>query len=352
MEKEAMEKPYIIAEVGVNYYDIAEKMHISFFEAAKLMILKAKEGGADAVKFQTYKAEKLASKNSPAYWDQNKEPTKSQYELFKKFDFFNAEEYKKLAEYAKNIDIDFFSTPFDIEAVDFLEGCNKYYKIASADITNTPLLKKIAKKGKVILLSTGASTIKEIKEALNIIEQTKNGTKVVLLHCVLSYPTLNKDANLNKIRYLQKEFPKNQIGYSDHTLPDKNMLVLTTAYLFGAIFIEKHFTLDKSLQGNDHYHAMDVNDLKRFKENIKLLNEILSKNEKDYLQCEIIPRKQARRSIVLKRDMKKDEIVREKDLTVKRPGTGISPQRFYEIIGKKVVKDLKEDYILKEKDLK
>jgi len=345
-----MKKPYIIAEVGVNYYDIAKKNGISFFEAAKLMILKAKEGGANAVKFQTYKAEKLASKNSPAYWDQNEEPTKSQYKLFKKFDIFNAKEYRKLAEYAEKIGIDFFSTPFDMEAVDFLEDYNKYYKIASADITNFPLLQKVAKKGKTILLSTGASTIKEIKEALDIIEKTKPGLKVVLLHCVLSYPTLNKNANLNRIKYLQKEFPKNQIGYSDHTLPDRNMLILTVAYLLGAVFIEKHFTLDKSLKGNDHYHAMDVNDLKEFRKNIELLSEILSKNEKNYLQCEEISRKQARRSIVLSRNMKEDEIIEEKDLMVKRPGTGISPQRFYEIIGKRIVKDLKEDHILEEKD--
>lgn len=346
-----MNDPYIIAEIGVNYYDISKKENISYIEAAKLMIKKAKEAGANAAKFQSYKASKIASKNSPAYWDTSKEPIKSQYELFDKFDKLNEKDYKELSKYCNLIGIDFLSTPFDLDAVDYLSNIVKYYKIASADITNIPLLEKIAKKDKKILLSIGASTIKEIKLALDIIKKVNPKIEVSLLHCVLSYPTLNSNANLNKIKILKEKFPNNEIGYSDHTVPDKNMLILTTAHLFGAKIIEKHFTLDKNLKGNDHYHAMDVEDLKKLKQNLELLNEVLSKNEENYLPCEEIPRKQARRSIVLSKKLKKGEILKEENIIIKRPGTGISPLEYYNIIGKKINKDLEEDSILKKSDI-
>ena len=276
------EKPYIIAEVGVNYYDIAQKEKISPMAAAKLMIDKAKAGGADAIKFQSYKAAKLASKYSPAYWDTTKEKTKSQYELFKKFDQFGAKEYLALARYAKTKGIEFLSTPFDFEAIRFLNKVVKYFKVASADITNFPFLEKIAATKKPILLSTGAATIGEIDEALDVIKKVNNKAKVILLHCILSYPTKYQDANLKRITHLKKIFPEYEIGYSDHTLPDESMLTVSTAVLLGANVIEKHFTLDKSLPGNDHYHAMDFEDLKRFRKNLTLLNQILSKNEKNY----------------------------------------------------------------------
>ena len=171
---------YIIAEIGVN--------HEGSLDKAKSLILDAKEGRADAVKFQTYKAEKLASKFSPAYWDKNKEPTESQYELFKKFDRFNIEDYRSLAQYSASIDIDFISTPFDMEAVDQLDPIMPYFKIASADLTNTPLLAKIAKKNKPVLLSTGASTLAEIEGAIGTL--VDNGCNQLLytpLYTKLSY---------------------------------------------------------------------------------------------------------------------------------------------------------------------
>jgi sialic acid synthase SpsE len=344
-------KSYIIAEIGVNYYDIAKKERITPFDAAKLMIAKAKEGGADAVKFQSYKAETLASINSPSYWDTSKEPTKSQYELFKKFDKFGFEEYKKLSDYCNQLHIDFLSTPFDFESVDYLDNLVKYFKVASADITHHPLLKKIAEKNKPIFLSTGASTIKEIKEAIDVIKNVNSDLKIVLMHCVLSYPTKNSDANLKRIIHLKENFKGFEIGYSDHTPPDENMIILSTAYILGAKIIEKHFTLDKTLPGNDHYHAMDVEDLVNFRKNLLIIDELLSKDEKDYLQIEKISRKNARRSIVSKRNIGKGEILRREDFSFKRPGTGISPTEIDRVVGKKLFRNLQKDQILNWEDL-
>ena len=315
-------------------------------EAAQLMITEAKRGGADAVKFQTYKAEKLASKHSPAYWDQNEEPTDSQYELFKKFDHFDADDYDALARFCEEKKIDFLSTPFDEEAVHFLDGNIKYFKIASADITNIPLLSKIASKGKPILLSTGASTVEEIDFAIEEISRINQGIKIVLLHCVLSYPTKNENANLHRITFLRNRYTEQEIGYSDHTLPDKNMVITSSAYALGATVIEKHFTLDKELKGNDHYHAMDVNDLKKLRENLDVLETAFSKNEKNYLECEENSRKQARRSLVASKYMPKGHIVKYENLAVKRPGTGISPLEMKNVIGKEVKTDINNDEIL------
>ena len=188
-------RPFLIGEIGVNFYDIAKKENITPMDAAKLMIKEAKNAGIDAVKFQTYKAEKIASRNSPAYWDLDEEPTTSQFELFKKFDSFGSEEYRELAEYCREVGIMFLSTPFDFEAIDFLDDLMDVYKISSSDLTNIPFIKAIALKNKPIILSTGASTLKEIKEAVNAIEEVSN-VDIGLMHCVLSYPTKDEDANL------------------------------------------------------------------------------------------------------------------------------------------------------------
>ena len=231
-------KPYLIAEIGVN--------HEGSIDTAKYLIDLAKEGGADAVKFQTYKAENLASKNSPAYWDLAKERTTSQYELFKKYDVFNKSEYIELHDYAKKVSIDFLSTPFDIQSVDFLNDMVPFFKIASADITNLPFLRKIASKQKPIILSTGAANKEEIAYAVNVLKE--NGVNsIAILHCILNYPTTNDNASLNMISDLKNYFPDLIIGYSDHTLPCKSMLTLTTSFLLGAVIIEKHFTHNKML---------------------------------------------------------------------------------------------------------
>lgn len=338
--------PYIIAEMGVNFYDTAREMTISPLEAAKLYIKKAKEAGVDAAKFQSYKAETIASKNSPSYWDLTKEPTTSQYELFKKLDGFNREDYEELYMYCKKIGIDFMSTPFDYNSADYLNDFVDIYKISSSDITNIPFLKHIARKGKPIYLSVGASYLSEVDEAVRAIKEEGNN-QICLLHCVLSYPTKNEDANLNIITTLKKIYPDIPIGFSDHTLPDECMTILTTAYLLGADVIEKHFTLDKTLQGNDHYHAGDPTDFAKAVNNFKLIQQILGQKEKTVLDCEQIPRREARRSLVLTHDMKKGEVVTEKDLIAKRPGTGISPKYQDIVIGRVLRNDMKEDDILK-----
>lgn len=342
--------PFIVAEAGVNYYDIAQKENIEPIEAAKMMVKKAAEAGADAIKFQTYKAEKIASKYSPAYWDITKEGTKSQYELFKKYDKFGEEEYKELAKFAKTRKIIFMSTPFDNESVDFLNKLMPIFKISSSDITNIPFIKYIAQKKKPIFLSTGASTIEEIRDAVNAIKE-ENHHEIVILHCVLNYPTKYENANLGMIRNIQKNFPSYLVGYSDHTLPDPNMLVLTTAVVLGAKIIEKHFTLDKSLPGNDHYHSMDVSDLKKFLENVEFLEKIIGTGRKRPLDSELAAIKYARRSIVAKVGISKNTVITKDMLTFKRPGTGISPKSIDRIIGKKAKRNIKEDEIIGWEDL-
>ncbi len=337
--------PYLIAEIGVNFYDIAQKEEISDMDAAKLMIDEAKKCGVDAVKFQSYKAETIASKNSPSYWDLSEEPTTSQFELFKKFDKFGVEEYKKLAKYCQQIGIKFLSTPFDFESVDYLDEFMDIYKISSSDLTNIPFIKYISSKNKPILLSTGASTMNEIKAAIDAIEEVST-VDIAIMHCVLSYPTAYEDANLLMIKDLVENFPDYEIGYSDHTKPDKNMAVLTTAYNYGANILEKHFTLDKTLQGNDHYHAMNPNDVIKFKENIKFISKINGMKNKQPLICESASRHQARRSIVAVRNIFKGETITLDDLTFKRPGTGIYPSEIDNVVGKIAKEDILEDTIL------
>lgn len=334
--------PYVIAEIGVN--------HNGDMGLAKGMIDQALQGGADAVKFQSYKANTLAIEDSPAYWDLEKESTPTQFELFKKYDQFNNTEYEALAKYCKIKGIDFLSTPFDEKAVDFLFPLMSCYKIASADITNIPLLRKVAKKGKPVLLSTGASNLAEIEMAVHEIEQA-GCDSLALLHCVLNYPTPYPNANLGMLSGLQKAFPNVVMGYSDHTQPDANMLVLTTAYLKGAQIIEKHFTYDKTLPGNDHYHAMDMQDLQKFNRNVAFLQEIEGTLHKCPLDDEVISRQNARRSIVCNTTIEQGEYLTEDQLCCKRPGMGISPIHWDEIIGRKTMKKLEYDQVLKWSDL-
>ncbi len=345
-------EPFLIGEIGVNYYDIAKLKNISNMEAAKLMVKEAKDAGCDGVKFQTYKAETIASRNSPAYWDLNEEPTTSQFELFKKFDSFGYEEYKELAEYCKEIGIMFLSTPFDYDSIDYLDELMDVYKISSSDLNNTPFIQKILTKNKPIIISTGASTMEEVKNTISLIEKTNPNVDIGILHCVLSYPTDYSDANLLMIKNLKDSFPQYEIGYSDHTKPDSQMLTLTTAYLYGASIIEKHFTLDKSLKGNDHYHAMNPDDIRVFKENIKFIKTINGQYNKEPLECETQSRLQARRSIVALRDILKGTIITEEDLTFKRPGSGISPDKINSVIGKTATVNIKADDILDESMLK
>ena len=335
--------PYIIAEIGVN--------HEGSISSAKKLILNAKKGGADAAKFQTYKAHLITSKYAPSYWDTNKEKIKNQFELFQKYDKFEEKQYSELYRYCKKINIEFISTPFDHKSVDMLDKYVNFFKVSSSDITNFPLLKKISTKKKPILISTGASSLKEIEEAITYLNK-KKCKNIAIMHCILNYPTKDQDANLNMIKSLKKNFPNNIIGYSDHTLPCSEMKVVTTAYILGAKIIEKHFTINKKLQGNDHYHSMDLNDLKNLRKRIKNIDITIGNSEKKYLSSEIKSRKFARRSVIAKNFIEKNKIIKKTDLICKRPGTGINPKYFNKVIGRRAAKDLKIDHIIKLKDIK
>lgn len=340
-----MKKPYLIAEMGVNFYDTARELGISPLQAAKLYIDEAAAAGIDCAKFQSYKAGTIVSKNSPAYWDTTKEPTKTQYELFLKHDSFGKEEYLELCNYTHSKGMDFTSTPFDYASADYLKDMVDFYKISSSDISNLPFVRYIGEKGKPVYMSVGAAYLSEVDVAVRTLKEA--GCKdIVLMHCVLSYPTDPKNANLRVIETLKKDFPDIKIGFSDHVAPDSTMMTLATAYLLGAEVIEKHFTLDKTLPGNDHYHAGDPEDFKKAIMNFRWIDAILGSPEKTVLDCEIVPRREARRSLVLTRDMKKGETIKPEDLMPKRPGTGISPEFADIVIGRQVKKDLEEDTIL------
>lgn len=340
---EYLTPPYVIAEIGVN--------HEGSMDLAKRLISEAKSGGASAVKFQTYKAELLASKDSPAYWDQTLEPTANQFQLFKKYDAFGRKEYEQLADYCVQLGIDFASTPFDTEAVSWLNDLVPFFKIASADITNIPLLKAVARTEKPVVLSTGASSIDEIVKAKNVLED-HGCTDLTLLHCILSYPTVPSAAHLLMITDIKSHFPTHVIGYSDHTVPTDDMLAPLLAWTMGATVIEKHFTHDKTLPGNDHYHAMDANDLKYFQSVIQrsltLAGDLQTKAP---VEAEMESRAQARRSLVLTRELPSGAVLREEDLVCKRPGTGISPLELEIVVGKKLKVAKSEDSILKWCDL-
>ncbi len=340
-----MNKPFVIAEAGVNFYDTAKQRGVTPLEEALLYVDAAKAAGIDAIKFQSYKADTIVSKNSPAYWDTTKETTKTQYELFQKYDSFGEPEYRKLYEYCQRCGISFLSTPFDYASVDYLCDIVDIYKISSSDLNNLPFIRYIAQKRKPIFLSVGASYLSEVEQAVRIMKES-GCPEIALLHCVLSYPCKNEDANLNIIRTLRRVFPDLKIGYSDHTLPDETMTILSTAFLLGAQIIEKHFTLDKSLPGNDHYHAGDPLDFKRAVDNFELITTILGHEEKTVLPCERVPRREARRSLVLTHDMKQGETIDEKDLMAKRPGTGISPAMIEIVLGRRLLRDCAEDTVL------
>ncbi len=335
----------LIAEIGVNYYDIAKKENISNMEAAKKMIQEAKNIGIDAVKFQTYKAETIAVKESPSYWDTAEEKETSQYALFKKFDSFGYKEYLRLSNYCKEIGIDFLSTAFDNESADYLDEMMDIYKISSSDLSNIPFIEYQAKKKKPIIISAGASNEEEIDRALQSIRKY-NSEMVVLMHCVLEYPTPYAHANLNKIISLKQKYKDVIIGYSDHTKPDLSYDVIKTAYNLGATVIEKHFTLDKTLKGNDHYHAMDVKDAEKIIESIRFVDTIRGEYAIKCLDSEKIARQNARRSLVAVCDIKKGERINREMLTHKRPGIGISPAEIDNVIGKVCNKDIQEDTIL------
>ena len=331
------DRPFLIAEAGVN--------HENSLDTAFRIIEEASQAGADAIKFQSYKAETLASRHSPAYWDLTAVSTRSQFEFFKKHDHFTGSDYERLASYAVERDIVFMSTPFDIHFADVLEPLVPAYKVASADLTNIPLIQHCARKGKPMILSVGAANNEEVDEALQAIRETGN-QNIALLHCILSYPCQPQDANLNSIRYLARRYPELPIGYSDHVPPDDSMLIPLAAWMLGARIIEKHFTLDKSLGENDHFHSMDPDDVRQFRESCNYVASGLGDEVNQVWPCEIEARRHARRSLVANKSIRKDQVVTEDAIAIKRPGTGIPPQAANKLVGRIALKDVEADEVL------
>ena len=337
--------PYLIAEVGVN--------HENSLQLAEKIVKQAKAGKADAVKFQTSKAETIAAKNSPYYWDLKKVNIKSQFKLFQKYDKFNESDYIKLKKICNHYKVDFLSTPFDLKSAIFLNKLVKFFKIASADLTNFMLLDCVCQLKKPILLSTGASDYKEISHVHKYILKKYPKVDLALMHCILSYPTNYKDAHLEMITFLKKKFKQSIIGYSDHTMPDESGIVLLDAYQKGARIIEKHFTLDKfkGKKNNDHFHSMDFNDFIRLRENISILQNINGNlKRRVVLKSENKSRLNARRSLYSNGKINKNEIITKEKIIAKRPGGGISPLDYKKLLGKKLVKNIKDEHKFKWND--
>ncbi len=332
---------FVIAEGACN--------HMCNIEMAKRMIEEADAKGADAIKFQTYKAERLIAKDAPTYW--NYGSTKSQFEYYKNLDKFDRVEYESLFQYAKDKDIVVFSSPFDVESADMLNELDMpLFKIASCLIPDRKLIRHVARFNRPIILSTGGSELEEIQEAVDAI-YSENNYYLVIMACTLSYPTKNQDASLLRIRKLGELFPEAIIGYSDHTEPDENMIIPSIAVSLGAKVIEKHFTLDRTMTGSGHSFSVDPPLLKKMIQNIRLTEEVLGSEDLSIRDVEQKTRENARMSVVAKCDIKKDEIIKADMLTFKRPGTGISPKFVDEIIGKQAKRNINTDEQLKRDDI-
>lgn len=334
-------KCIIIAEAGVN--------HNCNLRMAKRLIKEAKSNGADIIKFQTYKADKLSVKKTPRFWNWDGELVKegTQYDSYKRLDSFNEPEYKILSELCKKSKIQFMSTPFDNDAVDMLDKLGvSAFKIASCDITNFPLLKKVAQKKKPIFLSTGASNLSEIKSAVKLISRFNK--KICVMHCTLSYPTKPEDANLLALNEISKNFKNVMLGLSDHTLGYK---IAASSVLLGVRAIEKHYTYNKKLKKSaDHWLSINSNELKKLRNDVDLLVKASGNGKKRVLKSELLTRKLARRSLVAKDNIKKGQKITEKLLIPKRPATGIPPFRIDKILGKRAKRNITKDTILKMSD--
>lgn len=331
------DKVYTIAEFGVN--------HLNNLGRAKEGIKAAAKAGADAIKFQTYTADELVVKGTPKFWNwEGDKHHETQYDAYKALGNFPRESYKELIDCCNENGIEFLSTPFSIEAADFLNSLGmKAFKIASSDMSTLPFLSHIAKFGKPILLSTGASTIIEIEEAVETIRDVGND-QIVLLHCTLCYPTENKNANLNLIKTLQDKFRDLPIGISDHTL---GVFPSVIAAAMGATVIEKHFTLDKTLpESADHWLSVDPGELGILVDHVRLVEELRGSKTKKVFDCEKETRLYDKRSIVSAVDIAEGSIINEDMLTYKRPGTGIQPRFNKVVVGKKASRLIPADTVL------
>lgn len=332
-----IEKTFIIAEAGVN--------HNGSIETAKKLIDVAVDAGADAVKFQTFIAKDLVSKSSPKAEYQKKTTNKkeSQFEMIKKLEI-SFEDHLELKSYCEKKRIKFLSSAFDLDSIDLLEKIGMdIYKIPSGEITNLPYLRKIGKLNKKVILSTGMASLEEIDNALKVI--TKSGTKdkdITVLHCNSEYPTPMTDVNLKAMLHIKNEFDI-KIGYSDHTL---GIEVPVAAVVLGAKVIEKHFTLDKTMDGPDHKASLEPDELKAMVDAIRNIEKAMGEGIKKPSPSELKNKDIARKSIVAKIKIKKGDIFTEENLAVKRPGTGINPMEWDNVIGQKAVKDFNEDDLI------
>ncbi|MFQ1644826.1 N-acetylneuraminate synthase [Aeromonas veronii] len=336
-----MSKIYIVAEIGCN--------HNGDFELAKKMVNEAKAAGVDAVKFQTFKADQLISKFAPKAEYQIKVTgnEESQLEMTRKLEL-PYDEFIKLEEYAKELGLEVFSTPFDFDSIDFLATRKqKIWKIPSGELLNLPYLEKIAKldiDGKEIVLSTGMATIDEIKLTLEVLRiNGVSADKITILHCNTEYPTPYEDVNLNSIAGFKKTFSDYKIGFSDHS-PGYFAGIASVPY--GITFIEKHFTLDKNFSGPDHKASVTPDELTLLCEGIRAVEMCLGSYDKLVTKSERKNKIVARKSIVAKRDIKKGETFTIENVTTKRPGNGISPMSWYDLLGQVAEHDFSEDQLI------
>lgn len=326
---------YIIAEAGVN--------HNGSIELAKKMVDKAKEAGADCIKFQTFVSENIASKNAVKAEYQKKQTnvSESQLDMLKKLEL-SFDEFCELSEYCKEKDIEFLSTAFDIESLDFLESLDmQRWKIPSGEITNLPYLIKIAGLRKPVILSTGMSTMEDIYAAVNILKE-KGTSEITLLHCTTEYPTPYQDVNLSAMNTIREAFSV-PVGYSDHT---NGIEISIAAVALGATVIEKHFTIDRNMTGPDHKASLEPNELKAMVSAIRNIEVAIGNGQKKPAESEMKNMAIARKSIIANRKISKGEIFTEENLTVKRPGNGITPMRWFEVIGQVALRNFEEDEVI------
>ncbi|HEC1565349.1 TPA: N-acetylneuraminate synthase [Campylobacter upsaliensis] len=332
-----MKKVLIIAEAGVN--------HNGDINLAKKLIEQAAEAGADVVKFQTFKANSCVSVSAKKakYQLETTAKEESQLEMIQKLEL-SYESHFELMKHCKKHGIAFLSTPFDLESVEFLRGLDlPYFKIPSGEITNLPYLKAVAKCKKRVLLSTGMANLGEIEAALTILR--KNGTRnITLLHCNTEYPTPFEDVNLNALKTLKEAF-KLEVGYSDHT---EGIVASLGAVALGAVVIEKHFTLDKTMEGPDHRASLEFEELRALCKGIRELEKALGSGIKKASKSEAKNKIIARKSLVAKREIQKGEKFSIENLTTKRPGSGISAMRYEEYLGKRALKTYKKDELINE----
>jgi N-acetylneuraminate synthase len=329
-----MERTIVIAEAGVN--------HNGDMETAKKMVDVAKECGADYVKFQTADIDSLVIDNAPisSYQKNNIGLECSQKEMIGKI-LLPIEKFKELSEYCKIKDIGFLSTPFDIKSVYYLDKLVNIWKVPSGEITNTPYLIEIARTHKDVILSTGMSSLKEVEYAFQLLKNSGTNN-IILLHCTTQYPAPLEDVNLNAMNTLKEHFNV-KVGYSDHT---KGFEISLAAVAMGASIIEKHFTLDKNMSGPDHKASLEPNELKQMIKAIRNINIAMGSGIKKLTESEKENLFIARKSIVAEKRIKKGEILTENNISIKRPGNGISPTRWFEILGKVAIRDFEKDEMI------